>query len=404
MLIPYRKGDQWGFATPNKQIFIVPQHDEVYPFQGGYARVRNGTRYGVINKSGRIIVPIEYDAVSDVSEGKFVVKQGNFPASRCGYYDTLGYLVIPLRFVDAYPFRNGKAMVKIGSYPNFKNIFIDHEGKLISQLHKTIQYEAIGQESEGMIAFRDHGKWGYLNTNSQIQIPAMYEDAGDFSEGLAYVKKNGKYGYINKENKVIIPFRYDMAGNFYKEVAIVYVLQKTNDEFNSEAPRYGLINKNGKEITPLQYDFIGMFSAEYDVAVVKKNGKHTLINIKGQELFPFRYDFISDIYDGVAVVQQQSGDKILSGIIDITGREIVPLSDIKFTTFSEGLIAFQKNKKVGFMNTKGEIVIPPRYDGYIWRNFDRTLGTSEFKNGICGVIKNGKLIYINNRGDEYYED
>jgi hypothetical protein len=147
-----------------------------------------------------------------------------------------------------------------------------------------------------------------------------------------------------------------------------------------------------------------MFSKTDHVAIVKKNGKQTIIDLNGKEIIPFKYDFISEFYDGVAVVSLFVNNRMLSGIIDKSGKEIVPLSDIKFTTFSEGLIAFEKDKKVGFMNTKGEIVIPAKYDAYIWRNFDRSLGTSEFKNGICGVIKDGKLVYINTKGEEYYEE
>jgi hypothetical protein len=403
-LIPYRKGNLWGFATPDKKIFIVPQHDEVFPFRNGYARVRNGTRFGVIDMKGRIIVPIAFDYVSDMSEGLFVARQGVFPASLCGYYDTTGKVAIPFRYVDALPFYHGKAMVKVGRFPYLKEVFIGRDGKLTTQIFSPTQYDMIGLESEGLIRFREKGKWGYLNSDQSIFIPPTFEEAGDFSEGLAYIKLNGKYGYIDKSKKIVIPCKFDMAGDFYKGVAIVYTLHKTQDEFNSEAPQYGLIDKQGKEITPMKYDFIGMFSKTDHVAIVKKNGKQTIIDLNGKEIIPFKYDFISEFYDGVAVVSLFVNNRMLSGIIDKSGKEIVPLSDIKFTTFSEGLIAFEKDKKVGFMNTKGEIVIPAKYDAYIWRNFDRSLGTSEFKNGICGVIKDGKLVYINTKGEEYYEE
>jgi hypothetical protein len=403
-LIPYRKDTQWGFATPDKKIFIVPQHDEVFPFNNGYARVRNGTRYGIIDLKGRIIVPIAFDDVSDISEGKFVAKQGTFPASLCGYYDTTGKAVIPFRFVDAFPFHNGRAMVKVGKFPNLKDVFINHEGKMAAQIYTATKYDMIGTESEGLIRFRENGKWGYMNSDKTIFIAPTYQEAGDFIDGLAYVKQKGKFGYIDKNKKTVVPFKYDMAGDFYKGVAIVYVLAKTNDEFQSEVPRYGLIEKSGKEITPLQYDFIGMFSKTENVAVVKKGGKQSFIDLSGKEIMPFKYDFISEFHEGVAVVRSLVNNRALSGIIDISGKEIVPLSEIKFTTFSEGLIAFEKNKKVGFMNTKGEIVIPAKYDAYIWKNFDRSTGTSEFKNGICGVIKEGNLVYINTKGEEFYEE
>ena len=118
LLVPYRKGDQWGFAERDKKVFITPQHDEVFPFKNGFAKVRNGTRYGIINMKGEIIVPIAFDGLSEMSEGLFAVRQGVFPKCLSGYYDTTGKTAIPFKFVDAYPFDNVKAIVKVGVFPD----------------------------------------------------------------------------------------------------------------------------------------------------------------------------------------------------------------------------------------------------------------------------------------------
>ena len=405
LLIPFRKGDQWGFADRDKKIFVVPQHDEVYPFKNGYAKVRNGTRYGVIDTKGKIIVPVAFDDVSDMSEGLFAVTQGVFPKCLSGYYDTIGKTAIPFKFVEAFPFENGRAMVKMGVFPELKNIFIDKAGKMLDYYGATGKYLLMGKPSEGLTAFNKNGKWGYLNADSIEVIKPTYEEASDFSGGFAAVKNKGKYGYIDKGGNVVIPFKYDMASSFNKGVAIVYQLVNTNDEFQSEAPKYGLIDKNKTEITPLQYDFIGLFTND-GVAVVRKNDKHSLINLAGKELLPFKYDFIAELYEGIAVVKtfDANSRKALSGLIDKTGNEIYPLSDIKFSKFSEGLIAFEKDKKVGFINTKGEIAIPAKYDSFYWKNYDRSTGTAEFKNGICPVIKNGQKLYIDTKGNEFAEE
>jgi hypothetical protein len=402
-LVPYRKGTEWGFATRDKKIFIVPQHDEVFPFTNGYAKVRNGTRYGIIDMKGRIIVPIAFDEVSDMSEGLFAVRQGAFPKCLSGYYDTTGKVAIPFKFIEAYSFKDGRAMVKVGVFPKLKNVFINREGKLADQKYTSTTYDLLGSESEGMTRFREAGKWGYLNSDKVEVIKATYQDAGDFKEGLAFVKQNGLFGYIDKGGKVVIPFKYEIAAPFHKGLAIVYVLVKTNDEYQSEVPKYSLIDKTGKTISQQPYDFIGLFSNE-GVAIVKKGDKHSFIDVTGKEMIPFKYDFISEFHDGVAIVKSLVNEKPLSGIIDITGKELVPLSEIKFTKFSEGMIAFEKQGKVGFMNNKGEVVIPAKYESYMWKNYDRSTGTSEFKNGICGVIKDGNLVYINTKGVEYYEE
>jgi hypothetical protein len=54
--------------------------------------------------------------------------------------------------------------------------------------------------------------------------------------------------------------------------------------------------------------------------------------------------------------------------------------------FSEGLAAV-KQEKWGFINAKGEIIIPAQYDeAYM------------FQNGMAGVWKDGKAFYIDSKG------
>ncbi len=70
--------------------------------------------------------------------------------------------------------------------------------------------------------------------------------------------------------------------------------------------------------------------------------------------------------------------------------------------FSEGLTRFVKNKKVGFANRRGDIVIEPKYDYAEAFNY----GIAGFCNGCVwenrgehSFITGGTLGYINNKGD-----
>jgi len=50
MLIPYRKGDKWGYCDWNKKIVIPIQYDDVDFFREGLARVEINGKYGYIDK------------------------------------------------------------------------------------------------------------------------------------------------------------------------------------------------------------------------------------------------------------------------------------------------------------------------------------------------------------------
>jgi len=51
-LIPYRKGDKWGFCDRNKKIIIPIKYDDAEDFLGELARVKLNGKWGYIDKNG----------------------------------------------------------------------------------------------------------------------------------------------------------------------------------------------------------------------------------------------------------------------------------------------------------------------------------------------------------------
>lgn len=135
------------------------------------------SKFGVVNETGHIIIPCEYDSLLLDTSSKLFIASVN---GKYGLLNLVGDIIIPLE--------NGP---------------IRHIG-------------------DGMFGVFDEGKWGYRSLMSQkTEIPCQYDDIGNFSGNLAPVKKAGKWGYINKRNDVIIPFLYDTANPFIGGLAIV---------------------------------------------------------------------------------------------------------------------------------------------------------------------------------------
>lgn len=64
------------------------------------------------------------------------------------------------------------------------------------------RYQNVRSYSEGVAPVQtSNGKWGYINTQNQLVIPARFEDAKEFKDGRAAVKINGKWGFINKRGE-----------------------------------------------------------------------------------------------------------------------------------------------------------------------------------------------------------
>src|SRR5450756_2877072 len=62
-LIPYRKGDKWGFCNRDRKMVIPTVYDSVYLFREGLAPVRLNSKWGYIDTKGTMVIPAAYDNV-----------------------------------------------------------------------------------------------------------------------------------------------------------------------------------------------------------------------------------------------------------------------------------------------------------------------------------------------------
>jgi len=225
-------------------------------------------------------------------------------------------------------------------------------------------YDALGDYEDSM-----HHKQLCQDALSKcVSVDAVYN-------GLARVKRNGKYGYVDTNGIPVIPCIYNQSGNFIEELAPVQ-LQSNG--------KWGYINQAGKLVVPYQYDHASEFKEGFGAVSINK--KHGFINGQGTVILPIEYDFAGDIACGVAFFRG-NGQR---GIVDPNGR-IVSLNeyDMQRLTFSEGLAPVSKNKKYGYVNTSGELVIPCKYTS-----------AANFTNGFARVLSGTKWGLVDANGSE----
>ena len=230
------------------------------------------------------------------------------------------------------------------------------------------------------LPYKQDGLYGFIDTNAQVMIPAQFESVDSFQSGLALAVKNGKIGYINKQGKTVIPFMYEDGEGFQKGVAVVM-----KNDF------YGLIDKTNKAIVPFKYELVGKMSSgkalvandtaygyvnekgnvfipltleygddfEGDFALITLEGKKGIINENGKTVIPCNYSWLENFNQfGLARAKKDS----LFGLLDKNGSEIVPFEYDQIGDFSDSLAMIVRENKYGYINTKGEIVIPIQFD------------------------------------------
>jgi len=373
-----------GFIDESGNLVIPCIYGRVWDFDScnGYAKVCKNGKYGYIDRDGTEILKCNYHNVGEISdegivkvsddgvnhyvdlsgkvifssigqrklikedldyyeivmEGAQIECEGDFHEgmatisltngsifnSKYGYIDSLGNIVVPCIFLKAGRFNDGIARVKMGSDVSVagdnqrmspgKYGYIDKTGKIVIPLC----YDELEDFYEDLAAAAIKGKWGFINRAGEVVIPFEYDGAKFFSEGLAAVKREKKWGFIDKYGKEVIPFEYDdfsyKKERFSKGVVIV---KKGNE--------YGVIDKNGAEIIPFIYKYVtdggeGFFS-------IIENDKYGFIDRDRNVICPCRYDYVSEFHNGFAKVSIKTGSGLfdsIEGYINTKGEEVIP--------------------------------------------------------------------------------
>ena len=190
-LATIKQGGKWGYIDKSGKMVIAPQFNEALRFSEGLASVKSGDKWGYIDKSGNMVIAPQYEMAYQHQEGLAAVKQGG----RWGFIDNTGKMVMAPQFQDAYGFSEGLVDVKDGG----KWGFIDKGGKMVV----TAKYDAVHAHFEGLAGVKQGGKWGFIDKTGTMVISPQFDEAGRFSEGLAEVKVGKKWGYIDKTGKYV---------------------------------------------------------------------------------------------------------------------------------------------------------------------------------------------------------
>ena len=322
-LFPVDKDGKWGFINATGKIVIPLAFDELMFFSEGLARVKIGEKYGFINERGETVIAPQYELVWPFREGLASV-EGNGP-----HY-----------FID----KTGKNVVN----PPSTHRFLEFRDGLAQGRPFSIQRRFPVPETLLQIGWIDRtGKW---------VIEPKFQNFWDFSEGLAAVSfdpiapdKTAKMGFIDTTGKLVIPAQFDSATYFRQGLAGV----KANG-------RYFFIDKSGKRAFAQDFDDGLMFSE--GLASVKIGEKWGFINRAGKIVIAPTLASGSVFYNGRAAFKV--GEKW--GFIDQNGQIVVPAIYYSVGGFA-GELAFvnfvaeaSNGAGRGYINREGKMIWPPR--------------------------------------------
>lgn len=313
-------------------------------------RVIKNQKVGFINKTGKLVVPCQFDFAYDFSDGLAgVVKNG-----KLGFIDKTGKTVIPYTYrfdSEAYgTFSDGLAC----AIKDRNHLVLDKSGKMVSNLGSDVVVFDSFREGLVLVGVYDMGDYakGFVSKTGEKVVPFIYDDANSFSEGLAYVIKDGKAGYIDREGKTVIPFIYDSGGSFSEGLAVV--------EKNGV---YCIIDKSGKKVADFNKDVKYMDNPVFRdglVAIRIKDyyGPMGFADISGKIVIPCIYDEVKCFSEGLACVQRNGQ----YGYVDRTGKTIIPCVYGYAENFCDGVAVVQKEGVFGLLDKTGAFIPISQYD------------------------------------------
>lgn len=316
-----------------------------------------------------------------------------------GYINRKGETVLQPQWDEADDFSDGMAKVGIMSGTEMHYGFVDQKGQWMVQP----VYLNAGTFTEGFAYVNKHGLYGYVDHYGKEVIHCRFEDAADFHHGYAAIKLGGWIGFIDTTGQVVVNPQYTGTVN--------------HPRFNEgRAPVFGadeqtgFIDSTGQWAISAQFQSAGNFvdglawamwmqddsAAEHGFTI-----KGGYIDTEGVYVIPPEYDFGWDFSGGYATVWVRSEDK-KSKIWKVIDKEgTVVLDNLPYRNvgaFNYGLIPIQdEDMKWGFMNIRGEVVIPPQY-----------AGINHFKNGMArmevGTAFENTIVYINPKGEVVWSE
>lgn len=317
---------------------------------------------------------------NSLSAQEYIVKVKKIGSKKYNYLTINGGNQFETDYFDATDFsEHGRSITKI-ALSSFYQI-INKNGEMINSdvIIKPIINEWTKVTfgfSHGMIITKVNEKFGALNYEGKLTVPARYDNLTVFNGSHAIGMKSRVYFIVNNKGE---------------EIKLDFKKIKTVKRFSEGlAPikikgAFGYIDTLGQIIIEPKYKSVGHYNG--GVAWAKNlDGRVGYIDKSGQWLIEPIF-LIGDDYDqesGYARVKSTRGWAYID-----TANQFNKLGvTIDFFNFSNGLAINRENGRIGFIDNTGSWVIKPKFEV-----------AHKFTNGFARVQLNGKWGIINKQGE-----
>ena len=384
--VDYDQGTYKTKALNSKNEEIFKDYEQIEAFQNkdennnlwyesNVLKVKQNGKYGVIDLTGKEILPCEYDeigVVEGIKEALKISKEGKY-----GVSDMEGKIILKPEYAEVQKLGKDKKSGFIVKNSDGKFGVVDYSGKAIletkyeaiSQVYSNEYYvvkeagksilikkdgtqvlkdgfdeiTAILKNTENGVIYKKDGKYGVMKTTGKTTIEPNYEELKETKSGVFAAKKDGKYGVIDIDKNEKVEFKY--TNIYYYEEADLYVGE--DEEFNNE-----IIDNT---YTVKQTGILVDLDTEKGYLALRQGEEYKYYNFKFEE------KNVSDIFTSNTLFLSKKDGKY--GFVNKDGEVVVDyIYDDATEQNAYGYAAVKKDEKWGAVDNKGSLVQEPTYD------------------------------------------
>lgn len=296
-------------------------------------------KVGLINFSGKEIVPAEYDkayAMQGIEKSIIIEKDG-----LCGLVsNSLGEVIIEAKYAEitslGKTYENGYIVKNTDSY--YGVITTDKKEMLpcsYDQIYNVV--------SNDMLVVSEGGQNKIINKGGGTILNSSYDEIVSLDGERIVVKDNGNYGVIDLQENVIIPLEYDSLSLAFDNI---YIAKKDN--------KFGLINTSNETKSEFKYqnmtyrkeaNFIEADNDDYRSDIINSSLQVALSGV-----------IVSEVNTEKGYMRIRQGDDYKYynfNFEEKKAQDVMPTNT---------LFLVKENGKYGYVNKAGEKIVDCIYD------------------------------------------
>ncbi len=329
------KSGQWGIIDESGKEIIPFEYDTIFQKSSQLIELKKQGRVGLLNKEFQLILPYNFGYIGSLIGEFFVAQNGAY----FGFYHQSGKEVFPWIY-NQINYNENQSIVLLKK--DTKWCLADTSGKLLSSFifDEIRMVKKPIKTNEQIIAVRINKLWGFLSKTGKLIVIPKFESVSSWNNESFVVKNSNHYGFYNAEGEKIYDTIYDDIKFIHEQLLAV----KINGKYS-----FGELNSNKIFFEP-RFDEVNIFSE--DLIAVSINTKWGFATKKGGLAIPCIYKQAQPFHEGRACVKVF--DKW--GFIDKTGSMIInPKYDIP-GNFDKGKVSLPVNGNWETVNRNGEIL------------------------------------------------